>query len=164
MAENAEKAENEKRELTHIAGNKPDDGKEYLHTNIGFDRSSDTKYEIYWLLPVTGIRTKLEKLSEECKERYDCDLVALIESGVRQLTTRPDYKGVGFNENGTLKENGHEFMQQMADNYKVGARTTGTGVKAKAQKHDQLVARYGTEEDIEAKLAKYEELKAKGLI
>lgn len=150
-------AETTKREIEHIAGVKPDDGKAYLHTNIGFDRSSDVKYEIYWLIPTS---------EEECKDRYDCDLGTLVESGVRQLTTRPDYKGVGFEENGELKEGGHEAMQEHADNYKVGARVAGEGVKSKAKKLDTMVSKYGggSQDELEAKLAKMEELEKQGLL
>ena len=147
----------EKREIEHIAGVKPDDGKPYLHTNIGFDRASEVKYEIYWLIPAND---------EEAKERYDCDIASLVESGVRQLTTRPDYKSVGFTEDGELKEGGHGFMQDMADNYKVGARVAGTGVKTKAVKLDSMVSKYGdgSLEELEAKMAKMAELEAKGLL
>lgn len=147
----------ERREIEHIAGIKPDDGKTYLHTNIGFARSSDVKYEVYWLIPTSD---------EESKERYDCNLDTLIESGIRQLTTRPDYKEVGFSENGELKEGGHEAMQAMADNYKVGARVAGEGVKSKAKKLDGMVTKYGggSQEELEAKLAKMEELEKQGLL
>jgi len=155
------------REIEHIAGNKPDDGKEYLHTNIGFNRAADTKYEVYWLLPVTGIREDLIALSEECQKRYDCTLVDLIESGVRQFTTRPDYQGVGFDAFGNLKEDGHKFMQDMADNYKAGARVAASGgVKAKAKKLDTMVEKYGagSQEELEARLAKMIELEKQGLL
>ena len=147
----------EKREIEHIAGVKPDDGKTYLHTNIGFERASEVKYEIYWLVPSTD---------EEAKDRYDCDLATLVESGVRQLTTRPDYKGVGFTEDGELKEGGHEAMQEHADNYKVGARVAGEGVKSKAKKLDTMVSKYGggSQDELEAKLAKMEELEKQGLL
>ena len=158
--------EEKKREIEHIAGIKPDDGKTYLHTNIGFDRASDVKYEIYWPLPTTDIVEELIALSDECKDRYDCDLVALIESGVRQLTTRPDYKDVGFTEEGVLKPEGHANMQAMADNYKVGARVAGEGVKSKAKKLDTMVDKYGggSQDELEAKLAKMEELEKQGML
>jgi len=154
------------RQIEHIAGEKPDDGKEYLHTNIGFNRAADTKYEVYWLLPVTGIKEELVVLSEECQARYDCTLVDMIESGIRQLTTRPDYKSVGFTESGVLKDNGHAYMQAMADNYKVGARAAGEGIKSKATKLDNMVAKYGagSQEELEAKLAKMEQLEKQGLL
>jgi len=154
------------RQIEHIAGDKPDDGKEYLHTNIGFNRAADTKYEIYWPLPVTGIKDDLIALSEECQDRYDCSLVDMIESGIRQLTTRPDYKIVGFTDDGILKDNGHAAMQAMADNYKVGARAAGEGIKSKATKLDNMVAKYGagSQEELEAKLARMEQLEKKGLI
>ena len=159
--------ESTKREIEHIAGDKPDDGKEYLHTNIGFNRAADTKYEVYWLLPVTDIKDELVALSEECQARYDCSLVDLIESGVRQFTTRPDYQGVGFDASGNLVQGGHGFMQDMADNYKAGARAVATGgVKAKAKKLDTMVEKYGagSQDELEARLAKMIELEKQGLL
>lgn len=159
-------ANEEKREIEHIAGDKPDDNKEYLHTSVGFDRKSTTKYEIYWPVPVTGIVEDLVALSDECKERYDCDLVDLIRSGVRQLTTRPDYKIVGFTEDGELKEDGHKAMQDLADGYKVGARAVGEGVKTKAKRYDEMLQKSGATslDELEAKLAKMEELEEQGLL
>lgn len=144
-------------EITHIPGNKPDDGREYIHTLIGFKRGALEKYEIYLPVPQND---------EEAKSDFDCTLNDLVGHGVRQLSTRPDYKTVGFNEDGSLKEGGHEAMQAMADNYKVGARTLGVGVKAKATKLDSLVSEYGagSQEELEAKLAKMKELEAQGLL
>lgn len=161
MAKKKEETEVVKREIEHIAGVKPDDGKPYLHTHIGFDRATPVKYEIYWLIPATD---------EEAKARYDCDLATLVESGVRQLTTRPDYKSVGFVDDkaadnyGELKEGGHKFMQDMADNYQVGARVAGEGVKSKAKKHSDMVAKYGggSEAELQAKLDLLEKMEAEG--
>ena len=150
-------ADTVKKEIEHIAGIKPDDGRKYIHTLIGFERGAPVKYEIYLPVPTSD---------EEAKDDYDCTLADIVEYGVRQLSTRPDYKTVGFNADGTLKEHGHEAMQTMADNYKVGARTAGVGVKAKATKLDSLVSEYGagSQEELELKLAKMKELEAQGLL
>lgn len=159
MADKKKKTESQEsaKEIEHIAGVKPDDGRTYIHTLIGFARGAPTKYEVYLPVPRTD---------EEAKVDYGCTLNDLVEYGVRQLSTRPDYKTVGFNDDGTLKEGGHEAMQAMADNYKVGARAIGTGVKTKAKKLDNLVTEYGagSEDELVAKLAKLKELEAKGLI
>lgn len=182
----------EKREIEHIAGIKPDDGREYIHTNIGFNRSADKKYEVYFPVPVTGIIEALVELSKECQDLYGCDLVQGLRDFVRQISTRVDYK-VGFyqigemgsdgekitNDLGTdkkpesshpdwgqIKPAGHEAMQAMADNYKIGARVAGEGIKSKATKLDTMVSKYagGSLEELEAKMAKLAELEAQGLL
>jgi hypothetical protein len=156
MAKKVEKAEKAK-EVVHIAGVKPDDGRTYLTTSIGFKRGVKEKYEIYFPIP---------KSDEEAKSDYGCPLEKLIEFGVRHISTYPDYKTVGFNEDGTLKEGGHEAMQEIAKNYRVGSRVVGTGVKTKARKLDSMVKEFGggSQEELEAKLAKLAELEAKGMI
>jgi len=157
--------ETQKREIEHIPGDKPDDGKLYLHTAIGFGRKPDAKYEIYWLVPTTGIVDELKEMSGECQERYNCDLVDLIEMGVRQMSTRPNYQMEGFDsETGELFPEGHEKMQALADAYKVGARSAGPSIKSKAAKLDQMEKKYGSQEEIEAKLKRLAELEASGQI
>ena len=154
---NISEVKSTKAEVVHIAGTKPDDGRDYLTTFIGFARGASEKYEIYLPIP---------KSDEDAKADYDCTIDRMVEFGVRLLSTHPDYKSVGFNEDGSLKEGGHKAMQAMADNYKVGQRAVGTGVTSKAKKLDSMIAQYGagSQEDFEAKLAKMAELEAKGLI
>jgi hypothetical protein len=88
-----------KREIDYHAPVREFDNTKHLVTNIGFTAKSDEKYQVIWLIPTTD---------EECQERYDSPLSALIEAGVRQLSTRPDYKTVGFHDNGALKPEGHD--------------------------------------------------------
>jgi len=149
MAENGTNGAPAKPEINYHAGSGDSaliQSDKRLQTNIGFTAKTTEKFEIYWLVPDTD---------EECKERYDCELKDLITAGVRQLTTRPDYKSVGFEEDGALKPNGHAEMQKMADGYKVGQRQAATGgQKAKAKKWDTvnsgLTAMGITEEEIDA--------------
>jgi hypothetical protein len=104
------------REIDYHAPVREFDNTKHLVTNIGFTAKSDEKYQVIWLIPTTD---------EECQARYDSPLSALIEAGVRQLSTRPDYKTVGFHDNGALKPEGHEAMQTLADGYEIGKRTAG---------------------------------------
>lgn len=91
-------------------------------TNIGYERGSKLRYEIIFPVP---------KTDEAAKERYDCTLADLISSGVRQFSTRPAYKPVGWDDKGNLLPGGHEAMQKVADTYKPGQRVAGGGQKAK---------------------------------
>ena len=126
-------ATNDKKEITYHANTDaseliPSDKR--LVTNIGSHRGAEDRYEIYFLVPQND---------EEAQARYDCTLAYLIEAGIRQLTTRVDYPSVGFDDNGNLKEAGHEAMQVLADGYKVGAkRVAGVTQKKKAAELDQI--------------------------
>lgn len=143
----------EKREIVYEPAVREFDNNSTLITNIGFTAKSDIKYEILWAIPSTD---------EEAKERYDCELKDLVMAGVRQLSTRPDYKAVGFNEDGSLKEGGHEAMQELADGYKVGQRQVGVSQKATVQKVKKAEGELGMSlDDMVKKMA---ELKAQGLL
>lgn len=129
------------------------DNKVQLTTAIGFGRKPDEKYEIVWDVP---------KNDEDCKARYDCELKTLIEAGVRQFSTRPNYQDVGFDENGVLKPDGHLEMQKLADGYKVGQRQVGVSQKATVQKVKKAEAELDMSlDDMVKKMA---ELKAQGLL
>lgn len=145
--------DNDKREIDYHAPTREFDNTKHVVTNIGFTAKSDEKYQIIWLVPTTD---------EECKERYDSPLSALIEAGVRQLSTRPDYKTVGFNENGTLKPEGHEAMQTLADGYEIGKRTVGTGQKVMAQKAKKAEEETGM--TIEEQVKVIQSMKERGLL
>ena len=116
MSEN----DTDKREITYHPAIREFDNTKNLLTNIGFTAKADEKYEILWPIPASD---------EECMKRYDCSLAVLIQAGVRQFSTRPDYKTVGFTDDGELKPEGHEAMQTLADGYKVGARVVGVSQK-----------------------------------
>jgi len=151
MAENTE--ENGKREIDYHAPVVEFDNKKSLITSIGFTAKSDEKYEIVWLVPETD---------EECQARYDCPLSELVKAGVRQLSTRPDYKTVGFEDDGTLKAEGHEGMQDLADGYQVGKRVAGVGQKVMAQKAKKAEAELGM--SLEEMVATMKSMKAEGLL
>ncbi len=159
-----------KREIEYHAPVREFDNKKHLVTNIGFTAKAAEKYQIIWLVPETD---------EECEERYDCKLIELISAGVRQLSTRPDYKTVGFyaagdiDSNGvkiakdsvfigTLKPEGHEAMQSLADGYQVGKRVVGTGQKVMAQKAVAAEKELGM--SMEEMVAKMKAMKADGLL
>lgn len=151
--EDTKMSENEKREIVYEPAIREFDNTKNLITNIGFTAKSDVKYEILWLIPETD---------EECKERYDCELKDLIAAGVRQLSTRPDYKSVGFHDTGELKENGHEAMQDLADGYKVGQRQVGVSQKATVQKVKKAEGELGM--SLDEMVKKMAELKAQGML
>lgn len=146
-------AENNKREIEYCAPVREFDNKTNLITNIGFTAKSDVKYQILWGVPTTD---------EECQKRYDCSLAVLIEAGIRQFSTRPNYKDVGFEEDGTLKPEGHEAMQVLADGYQVGQRTTGVTLKVMAQKAKAAEAELGM--TMEEMVATMKSLKEQGLL
>lgn len=128
-----ETTENGKKEITYFANESASEkipNTKRLTTNIGANRGADEKYEIYFLIPASD---------EESKERYDCNLADLVEMGVRQIATRIDYPSVMFDEDGDLKDGGHEAGQELADGYKVGAkRIAGATQKKKAAELDNL--------------------------
>jgi len=97
-----------KREIEYHAPVREFDNMKYIVTNVGFTAKADEKYQIIWLIPETD---------EE-----------------RQLSTRPDYKTIGFEDDGTPKPDGHQGMQDLADGYQVGKRVVGVGQKVMAQK------------------------------
>lgn len=153
MTETPEVQEEKKREIEYFAPVRVFDNSKNLITNIGFTAKSDDKFQILFLIPSTD---------EECQERYDCTLAVLIQAGVRQLSTRPDYKTVGFNDDGSLKAEGHEAMQDLADGYKVGARVVGVSQKILAQKAKKAEAELGM--TIEEMTAKMLEMKEAGML
>jgi hypothetical protein len=149
----------DKREIEYHAPVREFDNKINLVTNVGFTAKSDEKFQILWLIPSTD---------EESKERYDCSLAVLIQAGVRQFSTRPNYKDAGFfcdpdkESYGDLKENGHQAMQDTADGYKVGARVVGVSQKVLADK--AKIAEDKTGMSIEEMQAKILEMKEAGLL
>lgn len=143
----------EKREIKYHAPVREFDNLKNLITRIGFTAKSDEKFEILWPIPESD---------EECKERYDCELAVLIQAGVRQFSTRPDYGFVGFDSDGDLKHEGHEAMQVLADGYKVGARVVGISQKAVVQKVKQAEQELGMSHD--EMVSKMREMKEAGLL
>lgn len=128
----------EKREIKSNAPVREFDNTKNLVTTVKNPLDKDEVFEIIWLIPESD---------EEAMERYDCTMADLVASGVRNLSYRPDYIESGFVFEETkdadgkvidrypvaLKEGGHEAMQELADNYRVGRTAQpGQSVKAKA--------------------------------
>jgi len=151
MSENTEKKE--KKEINYHAPVREFDNTKTVVTNIGFTAGATEKYQILWPVPATD---------EEAQARYDCPLSALIEAGIRQLSTRPDYKYVGFEEKGAPKDGGHQAMQDLADGYQMGKQAIGTGQKVMAQKAKKAEEELGM--TMEAMVAKMKEFKDAGLL
>lgn len=161
----------EKKEFEYIPAIREFDNQRTMITNIRNPLNKDQFFEILWDVP--QMADGVEAAEAQCKERYDCDLQTLIEAGIRNFTTRPDYLAVGFefaqDEKGNdirkqpvaLKSNGHEEMQTLADGFQPGrTQRTGESVKAKAAKADQMdkkLAEYGVT-DLEVILARAKEM------
>lgn len=139
----------EKKEFEYVPAIREFDNQRTMITNIRNPLNKDQFFEILWDVP--QMADGVEAAEAQCKERYDCDLQTLIEAGIRNFTTRPDYLGVGFefakDEKGndirkqplSLKPNGHEEMQILADGFQPGrTQRTGESVKAKAAKADAM--------------------------
>ena len=108
----------------------PFDPEKVVITSVGFSQTAGHKYQIVMPIPDS---------EDEAQERYGCTLRELTAAGVRQLSYRPTYPDVGFNEDGTLKDKGHAAMQDLADGYKPGQRRSGGPTqKAKASAFDDL--------------------------
>jgi hypothetical protein len=122
---------NDRKEVTHHPGKNPHPREKTLITSVGFTAGVNDRFEVYWLIPDSD---------EEAEKAYKCKLKDLVEAGVRQLSTRPNYKDVGFAEDGSLKEGGHEAMQVMASGYEMGRRVAGPGAKQQAAKMKAITA------------------------
>lgn len=137
----------------YVAGTNPyaDRGNDgYLITNIDLGYSKDpvmvgdqqcdgSKHEVYWFRPRVADHTDLDSLSAECVAQWgeQGDLQAIIDAGVCQLMTRPNYKAAA--EDKDTESNKHEAAQGMATDYQIGRKSVGTpGMKKKAQAYDAL--------------------------
>lgn len=118
--------ETTKPEIIYIAPLAEFDKATQILTNVGFGRGALTRYGITYLIPTTD---------EEAKDRYNCTLGDLVKMGLMKIATSPAYQSVGFDDNGNLVPNGHEKMQALADDYKVGVRqSAGERITLKAAK------------------------------
>lgn len=119
-------------------------GEDDVVTSIGSGRGANTKYEV--VFPVM--------LDEEfLKERYNMTLLEMVQAGVRQISTRPDY-GPAFLADGTVD---HAAMQKIADEYKPGNRiAAGPKVTKEQAKLGRAVAKESvglSQEEIMAAIA-----------
>lgn len=108
-------------------------------TFIGASRGADDKYGVVLPIPQTD---------EECKERYNVgSLQGMVVYAIQKFATMPQYKEA-FNKDGTLKDGGHEILQRLADEYKVGQHKAGNSQVA------QLKAKVTAAESVAIAVAK----------
>lgn len=134
-------------------------GNDGIHiAKIGAKRGASERYEIAFPMPKPGdvadydsvvkfLETyyKNEDQNPDGSEVTPQDLVGYaISAAVMNMSVRPDFKSVGFDDNGQLVENGHTLMQELADNVGLvpSKRKGGASgeVKAKAQTADRMGA------------------------
>jgi hypothetical protein len=128
------------------------DNQRTMITNIRNPLNKLEFFEVLWDVP--QMADGVEAAEAACQERYGCNLQTVIEAGIRNFTTRPDYLSVGFefekDEKGNdirkqplaMKPNGHEEMQTLADGFQPGRpQRVGESVKAKAAKADAMEAK-----------------------
>jgi len=140
---------NGKTEVTYVEPTVPTT-EETVVTYIGSGVGAKTRYGIAWTVPTSD---------EQAKELYDCSLADLIGFGVKNFCTKPNYQSVGFDEYGNLVDGGHEAMQRLADEYKVGARRAGEGQKKKlARLESENAELANTVDAMKAELARLKEL------
>lgn len=114
-----------KKEITYIPPLGGFNEAAQILTNVGYKRGASIRYGITYPIPTTD---------EEAKDRYNCTLEDLVKMGLLKIATSPAYQGVGFDSMGELVPDGHEKMQALADEYKVGARKAGDRVTLKVAK------------------------------
>jgi hypothetical protein len=116
-------------------------------THIGVSRGASTKYGV--VFPVFSQDGKVD--FDLMKERYNMSELELVQAGIRQLSTRPNYDSA-FGADGSVD---HAKLQEIADNYKPGSRVSaGPKVTKEAAKMGRMVAKeaggLSTEEIMEA--------------
>jgi hypothetical protein len=117
-------------------------GDDDVVTHIGVSRGASVKYGV--VFPVLND-------ADFIKERYNMSILELLQAGVRQLSTRPNYDSA-FGADGSVD---HAKLQEIADNYKPGSRVSaGPKVTKEAAKMGRMVAKeaggLSTEEIMEA--------------
>jgi hypothetical protein len=117
-------------------------GDDDVVTHIGVSRGASVKYGV--VFPVLND-------ADFIKERYNMTILELLQAGVRQLSTRPNYDSA-FGADGSVD---HAKLQEIADNYKPGSRVSaGPKVTKEAAKMGRMVAKeaggLSTEEIMEA--------------
>lgn len=87
-------------------------GADDVVTYIGATRGANVKYGVVFPVMVD---------EEFLKERYNMTLLEVVQAGVRQISTRPNYDAA-FGADGSVD---HAKMQEIADGYKPGSRIAG---------------------------------------
>ena len=154
---------------------------DYIIGTTGSCKKCLNKYELVALVPNCETLS-IEDVATFLAENWNLSLQECINQGIRHLTYKPDYHGVGYDydaeptttEDPTkpgspfadhpLKPEGHEAMQLLLDGYKAGQRTTTPGLKKKAAEMDSLNAELAEAEmDMPALRAMIAKAKAKAL-
>ena len=103
-------------------------GEDDVVTYIGSTRGANTKYGVVFPVMVD---------EDFLKERYNMTLKEVVQAGIRQISTRPNY-GECFTADGV----DHEKMQKIADDYKPGSRAAaGPKVTKEQAKLGRLAAK-----------------------
>ena len=84
-------------------------GQDDVVTYIGETRGASIKYGVVFPVMVD---------EDFLKERYNMTLLEIVQAGVRQISTRPNYSAA-FGADGSVD---HAKMQEIADGYKPGSR------------------------------------------
>lgn len=109
-----------------------------------FTRGEDTfdgkKFEVYMARPRVGDHDSIESLSEECQSFWgdQCDLQTVIDAGIAQFLTRPNYSLAKEKE---TEEERHQFAVELAADYEVGRKPqpgAAAATKKKATAYDAL--------------------------
>jgi hypothetical protein len=99
-------------------------GDDDVVTHIGVSRGASVKYGV--VFPVLND-------ADFIKERYNMTILELLQAGVRQLSTRPNYDSA-FGADGSVD---HAKLQAIADSYKPGSRVSaGPKVKVTAEQKE----------------------------
>jgi hypothetical protein len=110
-------------------------GEDDVITYIGATRGASVKYGVVFPVMVD---------EEFLKERYNMTLLEVVQAGVRQISTRPDYNSA-FGADGTVD---HEKMQSIANAYKPGSRMSAGPKATKEQaKISRAIAKSGLSMD-----------------
>jgi hypothetical protein len=123
MTENTESPKKEAKVINYVDPiiNAGDDD---VVTHIGVSRGANTKYGV--VFPVLND-------ADFIKERYNMTILELLQAGVRQLSTRPNYDSA-FASDGSVD---HAKLQAIADAYKPGSRVAaGPKVKVTAEQKE----------------------------
>ena len=104
-------------------------GADDVITYIGATRGASVKYGVVFPVMVD---------EEFLKERYNMTLLEVVQAGVRQISTRPNYDAA-FAPDGTVDQ---AKMQEIADGYKPGSRmAAGPKVTKEQAKIGRAVAK-----------------------
>ena len=162
--------ENKKPELEYVAPILEGfNNEDYLVTNIDLGKDN-TRFSIAVSRVRVDQATDLDDLNQRLIDSWgeQCDLQAMIDNGLKQLSTRPNFKAAAADAiaSGDWSE-AHKLAQSAMSDYRPGRKaTTGTTAKATIAKAKALTgeARDLGFDNLDDMLAKVKLLKEQGLI